>query len=148
MKSNNNHVINILLVDDSDSDIKIVKDAFEQAKLLNIVDVVKDGEEALSYLKKEGKYKSVETPGLVLLDINMPKKNGFQVLEEVKKDEKLKQIPIVMLTTSSRDEDVIKSYKGGACSYIKKPVGFQEMSEAIKQFSLYWAVVSKIPLPI
>lgn len=138
-------VLDILLVDDSENDIMIIKDAFEQAKILNIVDVVNDGNQALDYLYKRGDFQEAKTPGLVLLDINMPKKNGFEVLEDLKSDDKLKSIPIVMLTTSTRDEDIVKSYSYGACSYVTKPVQFQELQKIVQQFSIYWALVTEVP---
>src|SRR5580700_5310890 len=82
---------------------------------------------------------------IIMLDINMPKKNGFQVLEELKKDPRFDYIPVVMLTTSEREEDIVKSYKEGACSYITKPVSFNNFSKVIEQFSLYWGLIAKIP---
>lgn len=138
-------IINVLLAEDNDDDVEIVRNAFEQGKVINILNVVSNGEEVLTYLRKEGKYTQVETPGLILLDINMPKKNGFQVLEELKKDQQLKHIPIIMLTTSSREEDIIKSYREGACTYVTKPVSFKSFNKVIERFSIYWALVAKIP---
>lgn len=140
-----NAMIDVLLVDDSENDILMVQDVFEQVKLLNVVNVVMDGEEAIAYLNKEGKYAGKTTPGLILLDINMPKLNGFEVLDRVKANEKLKHIPIVMLTTSKREEDIVNSYSKGACSYITKPVRFSDLQQKIERFSIYWAMVSQIP---
>lgn len=140
-------IVEILLVDDSEDDILMIEEAFENANLLNILQVVKDGEEAMAYLRQEGKYADAEMPGLILLDINMPKKNGFEVLEEIKADPNLKQTPVVMLTTSDRETDIVKSYSAGASSYITKPVGFDNLKKVIEQLGLYWAVVSKIPNP-
>ena len=140
-----NSVPNVLLVEDSDTDIAIIKDAFGRTQLLKIIDVIKDGEEAIDYLRKTGKYKDKEIPGLVLLDINLPKKNGFQVLEEIKTDPNLKQIPVIILTTSDRDEDITQSYAKGACTFVKKPVSFEEFSKTIQYFSSYWALVAKLP---
>jgi len=137
--------IDVLLVEDSDNDIVIVKEAFEEAKLINIVDVVRDGEEALMYLNQQAPYQDRKRPGLVLLDINLPKKNGFEVLHEMKQDKELKIIPVVMLTTSTSDEDVIKSYDEGACTYISKPVSSKELCAAIREFSIYWAMVARVP---
>ncbi len=137
--------VHILLVEDNEDDALMTREAFEAANVISLVQVVKDGEEAMAYLRKEGKYKDAERPGLILLDISMPKKDGFEVLKEIKADPKLKDLPVVMLTTSSREEDIVKSYSNGACSYISKPVRFKNFNEVIKVFKLYWSLVSKIP---
>lgn len=137
--------IEILLVEDNEDDVIMTLEAFQEAKLANVVRVVRDGEEALTYLRNETRAGHRSGPGLVLLDINMPKMNGFEVLEEMKLDPKLHHIPVIMLTTSTREEDVAKSYASGACSYIPKPVTMEQFSEMAKQFSLYWALVSRIP---
>ncbi len=139
--------VQILLVEDNEDDALMTREAFEDANLINIVQMVKDGEEAMAYLRKEGKYQEAERPGLILLDISMPKKDGFEVLKEIKADPKLKDLPVVMLTTSSREEDIVKSYSAGDCSYISKPVRFQNFHEVIKVFKLYWSLVSRIPAP-
>jgi CheY-like chemotaxis protein len=138
-------LIKILLAEDNDDDIVMIKDAFARSKIINSFDVVKNGEEALGFLRKEGRYAGKDRPGLILLDINMPKKNGFEVLEAIKKDPRFDYIPVIMLTTSEREEDIVKSYKEGACSYITKPVNFSNFTKVIEQFALYWALVSKIP---
>jgi len=137
--------LDILLVDDNDDDILLVRESFEEARLVNIIHVVRDGEEAMKYLRREGKYKKAKPPGMVLLDINMPKKNGFEVLEEMKADPHLRQMPVVILTTSDREDDIIKSYSNGACSFITKPVNFDKLKEVARHFSLYWALVAEIP---
>ena len=107
--------------------------------------IVHDGEEALAYLRREGRHRDARAPGLVLLDINMPKMNGFEVLRIMKSDPVLRTIPVVMLTTSTRDEDIARSYDGGACSFVSKPVSFEKLKEVIKQFTLYWTLVSVVP---
>ena len=140
-------IVEILLVEDSEDDIVMIEEALENAKLLNILQVVRDGEEAMAYLRREGRYANAVPPGLILLDINMPKKNGFEVLEEIKSDPQLKQTPVVMLTTSDRETDIVKSYSAGANSYITKPVGFENLKKVVEQLGLYWAVVAKIPHP-
>jgi len=137
--------IDILLVEDNDDDVVLIKDAFEQARLLNIINVVGDGEAALAYLRAQPPYKAARRPGLVLLDISMPKKSGFEVLEAIKQDSLLRSLPVVMLTTSKRDEDIVRSYENGACSYVTKPVDFVKMQEVVKSFALYWTIVSEIP---
>ena len=138
--------VEILLVEDNDDDALMTQEAFGQANVVNNIHRVKDGEEAMAYLRKQGQYKTAQLPGLVLLDIAMPKRDGFQVLQEIKADPKLKHLPIIMLTTSSREEDIVKSYSQGACSYVTKPVGFQRFSEVVRQFHLYWSLVSKLPI--
>ena len=139
--------VDILLVEDNEDDIVIVQEAFAESRLLNLIHVVRDGEEAVAYLRCEGIYQKTPRPGLVMLDINMPKKNGFEVLETMKADPALRSIPVIMLTVSDREEDIIKSYANGACSFIKKPVDFDRFKEVIKQFELYWTLVSRIPTP-
>jgi CheY-like chemotaxis protein len=135
----------ILLVEDNEDDILLEQEALAEAKLVNLMSVVRDGEEAMAFLRRQGKYHSAPTPGLILLDINMPKKNGFEVLSELKTDPALVHIPVVMLTTSDSEADIVKSYAKGACSYITKPMDFDKLRGVIKQFSLYWALVARIP---
>lgn len=141
----NTELIDILLIDDNEDDALMVKDAFSDAHLINLIQVFLDSREALDYLFQKGKYEQSMRPGLILLDINMPKISGFQLLEIIKNNESLKSIPVVMLTTSERDEDILKSYEKGACSYVTKPVNVPKLSEVIKHFSLYWTLVSKVP---
>jgi CheY-like chemotaxis protein len=99
----------------------------------------------LDYLQRQGKYAVVRMPALVLLDINMPKMNGFEVLEEMKKDPRLQSLPVIMLTTSYREEDIVLSYAKGACSYIHKLVNLDQFKQRIKQFEHYWTGISRIP---
>jgi CheY-like chemotaxis protein len=141
----NERPIDILLADDNDDDIVLLQESFAAEHLTNLVSVVKDGEEALAYLRRQGQYASAPQPGLVLLDINMPKKSGLEVLEEMKREPALRSIPVVILTTSCREEDVVRSYAGGACSFITKPVTFGKLQEVVHQFALYWALVAHIP---
>lgn len=137
----------ILLVEDNEDDILLEQEALAEARLVNLMYVVRDGEQAMAYLRREGEYQNARAPGLVLLDINMPKKNGFEVLHEMKADPALCHIPVVMLTTSEREADVVKSYAQGACSYITKPMDFDKFRDVIKQFALYWALVARVPAP-
>ncbi|MGB7949300.1 MAG: response regulator, partial [Candidatus Binatia bacterium] len=104
----------ILLVEDNEDDILLEQEALADAKLVNLMCVVRDGEEAMAYLRRQGQYQNVPMPGLILLDINMPKKNGFEVLNEIKSDPALMHIPVVMLTTSDSEADIVKSYAKGA----------------------------------
>ena len=137
--------LEILLVEDNEDDILLEQEAIVEAKLINLMYVVRDGEEAMAYLRREGKYQNAQLPGLILLDINMPKKNGFEVLNEIKTDPALMHIPIVMLTTSDSESDIVKSYAKGACSFITKPMDFYKFGEVIRQFALYWALVARVP---
>jgi CheY-like chemotaxis protein len=141
----NPKIVDILLADDNDDDVMLVKLAFQQAKMVNVINAVYDGDEALAYLRRQGKYKDAAPPGLVMLDINMPKINGIEVLREIKADPALRHLPVVMLTTSKRDQDVVDAYSNGACSFVTKPVGLNEFREAVKRFELYWACVATIP---
>lgn len=141
----NNHAVEVLLVEDNEDDIVIIQEAFAEARLVNVIKTVRDGEEALAYLRRQGKHKTAGMPGLILLDINMPKQNGFEVLKEMKTDPQLRSLPVVMLTTSDREEDIVRSYANGACSYIRKPVDFDQFAKVVKQFELYWTLISRIP---
>ena len=134
--------IDILLVDDNEDDIVLMQESFQESKLINVLCIVRDGVEALAYLRHEGPYAHSSRPGLVLLDINMPKKNGFEVLQAMKADPHLRAIPVIMLTTSQRDEDIVNSYTNGACSYLAKPVNFAKLKDVVQQFSLYWSIVA------
>ena len=137
--------VELLLVEDNEDDIVLIEEAFAEAKLMNLIFKVRDGEEALAYLRQEGQYTHRRRPGLVLLDINMPKKNGFEVLQAMKADPLLQSLPVVMLTTSDREEDVVRSYNHGACSYIRKPMSLEQFVQVVKDFELYWTMVSRVP---
>ena len=137
--------IEILLVDDNDDDVVLLTESLRESKFLNLMQVVHDGTEALAYLRREGAYSKARPPGLILLDINMPKMNGFELLQIIKADPRLRMIPVVMLTTSTREEDVARSYDGGACSFVAKPVDLDKLKEVVKQFALYWTLVSIVP---
>jgi CheY-like chemotaxis protein len=135
----------ILLVDDNPDDIMIAKRAFEKSNIHNKIYVTHDGEEAIHFLRKKGKYKDVPTTGLVILDLNMPKVDGFEVLETIKGDDQLKSIPIIVLTSSSRPEDIERAYKLGCNSFIVKPVRFEDFVEAVMEIKRYWLSLSKLP---
>ncbi|ALA59658.1 response regulator [Nitrospira moscoviensis] len=137
--------VELLLVEDNEDDIVLIEEAFADARLMNVISKVRDGEEALAYLRQEGPYRQTRRPGLVLLDINLPKKNGFEVLDAMKADPQLQSLPVVMLTTSDREDDIVRSYAGGACSYIRKPMSLDQFAKVVKDFELYWTMVSRVP---
>ena len=137
--------VDILLVEDNEDDILLIEEAFSDEKFMHLLCAVRDGEEAMAYLRNEGKYQRATKPGIILLDINMPKKNGFEVLDEIKKDSSINHIPVMMLSTSDRKEDITRSYAKGACSYIKKPASFDKFKSVVNQISHYWVFVSLIP---
>jgi CheY-like chemotaxis protein len=139
--------IEILLAEDNEDDVLMIREAFDEANLAKIIEVVSDGEQALRYLRREQPYHHSRPPGLLLLDINMPKKDGFEVLEEVKADARLRHLPVIMLTTSHREEDVVRSYSRGACSYVTKPIDFKQFQDVVRQFGLYWTLVARVPQP-
>ena len=140
-----NEPVELHLVEDNEDDIVLIEEAFAVAKLLNIICKVRDGDAALAYLRQEGPYQHRRRPGLALLDINMPKKNGFEVLQAIKADPLLQSLPVVMLTTSDREDDIARSYAHGACSYIRKPLSLEQFTQAVKDFELYWTMVSRVP---
>ena len=135
----------ILIAEDNEDDILLIREAFEEVKMVNRISVVRDGEEALAYLRGHEPFREASMPGMVLLDINMPKKTGLEVLTEIKAELRFRALPIVMLTVSERDEDIIRSFEQGACSYIRKPVTFTRFIAVVKEFEMYWTLVSKIP---
>ncbi len=137
--------IEILLVEDNEGDVGLVEEVFEDARIRNIIHVAEDGEEAMQFLNKEKKFVNAPTPDLILLDLNLPGKDGREVLEEIKTDNKLKSIPVVVLTTSKAEEDIIKSYDLHANSYITKPVDFDQFIRVVKSIEDFWLEVVKLP---
>ncbi len=137
--------VEVLVVDDSDDDVVLLQEAFGDCPMVNFVKTVEDGEAAIRYLKRQAPYENAKRPGLVLLDINMPRKNGFEVLAEIRADPELRQVPIVMLTTSKQESDILRAYSNGACSFISKPVNFQKMKQIAQHFAVYWTTVADVP---
>jgi len=135
----------ILLVEDNEDDILITKKAIEKRQIMNNLFVVHDGQEALDFLRRTGKYENAPRPGFVLLDLNMPKLDGFEVLKEIKRHPELKSIPIIILTTSERDEDVSKAYALGCNSYIVKSVDFSKFINTVIEIRQYWLELAEIP---
>jgi chemotaxis family two-component system response regulator Rcp1 len=145
---NNNetsHAIHILLVEDNIADIRLTEEVLKDGKLNNRLSVVKDGEEAIFFLKKEGKYKDADTPDIILLDLNLPKKDGRQVLAEIKADPVLMLIPVIVLTTSSSEKDIISTYANHGNCYITKPVDFDQFIYVITTIENFWLTIVKLP---
>lgn len=138
-------LIEILLIEDNEGDIVLTKKAFEDGKIRNNLNVCRDGQEGLDYLFRRGEFANSVTPDLILLDLNMPKLGGREVLEQVKKDERLSAIPIVILTTSEDETDILKSYQLHANSYVKKPVDFFQFVDVVREIQSYWFTIVKIP---
>lgn len=136
----------ILLVEDNPDDVLITRRAWKKGGLKNPLFVVNDGEEALRFLYKEEGYGGVPTPCLILLDLKMPRMDGFEVLETIKTNDALRSIPVIVLTSSERDEDIERAYQLGCNSYIVKPVRFTNFIEAIVDIRQFWLILSKIPI--
>ena len=137
--------IEILLVEDSPADILITREAFEEARLMNAIHVVEDGVQALEFLRREGRYASAPRPDLILLDLNLPRKNGREVLAEIKADDSLKIIPVIVLTTSNASEDILQAYDLHANCYVVKPVGFENFLKAVQSIRNFWFSVVALP---
>ena len=137
--------VEILLVDDNPADVALTQEAFLENKLCNNLNVVNDGVEAMDYLRKRGQYASVPTPDIILLDLNMPRKDGREVLAEIKADDVLKYIPVVIMTVSKDDKDILESYRLHANCYVKKPVKFTEFVEVVKAIENFWFSVVTLP---
>ena len=141
-------MITILLADDDPDDRQLTRDAFVENRLANELDCVEDGEELMDYLRRRGRYSNMNgdpLPGLILLDLNMPRKDGREALKEIKADPALRRIPIVVLTTSKAEEDILRSYDLGVNSYVTKPVTFKSLVELIKVLGQYWFEVVRLP---
>ncbi len=134
-----------LLVEDNPDDILITKRAFAAGRIYNKLYVVQNGEEAVDFIRKRGKYKDAPTPALILLDLKLPKVDGFEVLKEIKSDENLRSIPIIVLTSSEREKDIEEAYKMGCNNYIVKPVSFENFIKTVVEIRQYWLIISKIP---
>ena len=137
--------IEILLVEDNPGDVRLTTEALKEQKLYNSLNVVSDGVEAMAFLRKEGQYAKVPRPDLILLDLNLPRKDGREVLKEIKSDDKLKSIPVVVLTVSKSDEDILKSYNLHANCYITKPVDLMQFMKVAKSVQEFWFTMVKLP---
>jgi CheY-like chemotaxis protein len=137
--------IEVLLVEDDPGDVLMTQEAFEEHKVRNRLAVVSDGAEALSYLRREPPFEDAVRPDLILLDLNLPRRDGREVLEEIKKDDELRQIPVVVLTTSAADEDILRSYQLHANAYVTKPVDFDQFITVIRRIDEFFVSVVKLP---
>lgn len=137
--------VEILLVEDSPTDVLLAREGLKSSKIRNQLHIVEDGVEAMLFLRREGKYKDVPRPDLVLLDLNLPRKDGREVLEEIKTDEELRKIPVVVLTTSREEQDILKAYDLHANCYITKPVDFDRFMEIVKVIENFWFAVVTLP---
>jgi two-component system response regulator len=135
----------VLLVEDSPGDVRLTREAFKDAKVHINLHVASDGTEAMDFLNREGKYSTVPRPDLILLDLNLPKKDGREVLKEIKESPTLKSIPVVILTTSASEADILRSYNLHANCYITKPVGLDGFLEVVKSIDSFWLSVVKLP---
>ena len=138
--------INILLVEDNPGDARLTMEAFREAKVRNDVRVVSDGVEALAFLRREDKYANAPRPDFILLDLNLPRKDGREVLEEIKSDENLRRIPVAILTTSRAERDILSSYDLHANCYVSKPVDFEEFIRVVRGIEDFWLSIVKLPM--
>ena len=137
--------LNILLIEDDPGDVELIREALQDSKLLLNLHVTGDGVEAMSYLRREGVYADAPVPDLILLDLNLPKKDGHQVLKELKSDDKLKMLPVVVVTTSKAEEDIVRSYTLGANCCVTKPVGLDEFMRLVHGISDFWLTIVRLP---
>jgi CheY-like chemotaxis protein len=137
--------IEILLVEDNPGDVRLTREALKDGKIINKLHVAEDGVEALAYLRREGKYHNAVRPELILLDLNLPKKDGREVLAEIKADMTLKSIPVVVLTSSAAEQDIVKSYNLHANCYVTKPVDLDQFMNVLKSIEHFWLSVVKLP---
>lgn len=138
-------VVDVLLVEDDQGDILMTREAFEHYKIRNKLHVVTDGDQALQFLRRDGEYADAPRPGLILLDLNLPRRDGLEVLAELKEDPELRVIPVVILTTSQAEEDILRSYSLHANAYVSKPVDFERFIEVIRQIDSFFVTVVKLP---
>ncbi len=144
-KEKNGKTIQILLVEDNPGDVRLTQEALKESKIGNALHSVSDGVEAMAYLRREGKYAPVPHPDLILLDLNLPKKDGREVLEEIKSDPELRRIPVVILTTSKAEEDIFRTYDHHANCYIPKPVDFTKFMDVVKTIENFWLTIVALP---
>jgi len=139
------HPIVIPLVEDNPGDVRLTREALKESKVRNAMDVVNDGVEALAFLRRQGKFESATRPDLILLDLNLPRMGGLEVLGEIKADDALKSIPVVILTTSQAEQDIVRSYKLFANAYVTKPVDLEQFITVIKSIEDFWVEIVRLP---
>ncbi|KRE49883.1 response regulator [Paenibacillus sp. Soil724D2] len=137
--------VEILLVEDNPGDIRLIVEVLKEGKINNNLSVVEDGEEALAYLRREGSYQEAIVPDIILLDLNLPKINGTEVLAEIKKDPQLKYIPVIILTTSEAEQDILRAYDLHANCYITKPVNLEQFLTVVRSIENFWLTLVKLP---
>lgn len=145
MSSLSGKPIEILLVEDNPGDVDLAREALANSKVRNVLEVVGDGVEAMAYLRREGKYGNAVRPDLIILDLNLPKKDGREVLAEIKGDQTLKRIPVVILTTSKAEEDIVKTYNLHANCYITKPIDLNQFVRVVRSIEDFWLTIVKLP---
>jgi len=137
--------LEVVLIEDDPGDIELTKEALEGSKVIVNLHVVEDGEEALAFLRRQGRFTDAPCPDLILLDLNLPKKDGWDVLRESKQDENWKMIPVVILTASTEEKDILRTYKLGANCYVSKPIGLDQFVAIVKSIEAFWFTVVKLP---
>lgn len=139
------HVLEILLIEDNPGDVRLTMEALKDAQVANHLHVVRDGVEAMEFLHRNGQYAGAPRPDLILLDLNLPRKDGRQVLKEIKSDDTLRRIPVVVLTTSRAEEDILKAYDLSANCYITKPVDLDQFTQVMQAIEVFWFTVARLP---
>ena len=142
---NTNKAIDILIVEDNPGDARLIKEVLNDSKILNSLHLVRDGVETMDFLQKKGNYSGAKTPDLIILDLNLPKMDGREVLAKIKNDEQLKRIPVVIMTISQAEEDIIKSYNLHANCYVTKPIDLDQFIKVIKSIEDFWFTIVKLP---
>lgn len=145
--ANNDKAVEILLVEDNEGDIRLTQEALIESRLVNRMQVVRDGVEALAYLRGEGQYAGAVRPDMILMDLNLPRMDGRELLTVIKADERLKQIPVVVLTTSQAEQDVLRTYELHANCYISKPVDLDQFLVVVKAIEDFWFTIVSLPSP-
>ena len=139
-------VLNVLLVEDDPGDVLLAQEAFAQSAITSQLHVARDGDQAIGFLRRTGPYADAPRPGLILLDVNLPRRSGMEVLKELKEDDELLMIPVIMLTTSQAEEDIVRSYSLHANAFISKPVDFEHFIDAIRQIDTFFLTLVKLPV--
>jgi chemotaxis family two-component system response regulator Rcp1 len=138
-------LLEILIVEDNPGDVRLMYEVFQEGRIYNRLSVVEDGAEALAFLRREGKHSTAPRPDLILLDLNLPRKNGHEVLAEIKQDADLKRIPVCILTSSTAEKDILQAYNNHANCYMTKPMNLEQFMDAIRSIKDFWLLVVKLP---